>query len=71
MTDRAEHAYDLLRIFPGITVSTLAIMMCVSEGSANSALMTCETRGLLVCEDDRGRLYQYEEAASFRRETEQ
>ncbi len=59
--DRARHAYRLIRIFPGIDALTLREMLDISNGAMQSTLMTCDTNGMLVCEDETGRLYVYDE----------
>ena len=59
--DRAEEAYRLIGIFPGIDQHTLRIMLGISNGAIQSTLMTCDTNGMLVCEDDVGGLTVYDE----------
>ncbi len=58
--DRARHAYQLIRIFPGIDALTLRKMLGISNGAMQSTLMMCDTNGMLVCEDDGGCLTVYE-----------
>ena len=59
--DRAREAYELIRTFPGIDALTLRRMLDISNGAIQSTLITCDTHGMLVCEDGNGSLYVYDE----------
>ena len=59
--DRAREVYELIRTFPGIDAHTLRHKLGISNGAIQSTLMTCDTNGMLVCEDEDGSLYVYDE----------
>ena len=59
--DRAREAYRLIRSSPGIDQHTLQLMLGISKGGIQSTLITCDTNGMLVCEDDDGGLHVFNE----------